>query len=57
MAEREGVVLLPNEEPDENPDENANAGPNPGPNQNPPPPPNPFLPNARMAPAALLDYN
>ena len=42
MAEREGVVLPPNEEPDENPDENPNAGPNPGPNQNPPPPPNPF---------------
>ena len=52
MAEREGVVLPPNEEPDENPNENPNAGPNPGPNQNPPPPPNPFLPNAPMAPVA-----
>ena len=52
MAEREGVVLPPNEEPDKNPDENPNAGPNPGLNQNPPPLLNPFLPNAHMAPAA-----
>ena len=42
MAEREGVVLPPNEEPDKNHDENPNAGLNPGPNQNHPPPPNPF---------------
>ena len=52
MAEKEGVVLPPNEEPDKNPNENPNAGPNPGPNQNPPPSPNLFLPNAPVVPAA-----
>ena len=49
MAESEGVVLPPNEEPDKNANENPNAGPNPGPTQNPPPPHNPFIPNAPMA--------
>ena len=52
MAEREGAVLPPNEEARQKSNKNPNAGPNSGPNQNPPPPPNPFLPNTPMAPAA-----
>ena len=56
MADGEGPVLPPNQNPNpklnQNPNQNPNQVPdqNPLPNQNPPPPLNPFMPNAPIAP-------